>query len=174
MIDNWRKIANKVCGIVLSVTVLGLSGCGKPAVASTTTQEVVAEDVAYTQDIEAMDTVMSLTAYGPNGEAAVKLVIKKKTPTVKVATTSKTISYSKVKSAAQSFKIGGSVTGNGTITYKKTSGSSKITINAKTGAVTVKKGTAKGTYTIKVKVSAAASTNYAAASKTVTIKVVVK
>lgn len=75
MIDNWRKIANKVCGIVLSVTVLGLSGCGKPAVASTTTQEVVAEDVAYTQDIEAMDTVMSLTAYGPNGEAAVKAAI---------------------------------------------------------------------------------------------------
>ncbi|MBE5890693.1 MAG: hypothetical protein E7282_06945 [Lachnospiraceae bacterium] len=119
-------------------------------------------------------TVAATTNYNAATSAAVKLVIKKKTPTVKVATTSKTISYSKVKSAAQSFKIGGSVTGNGTITYKKTSGSSKITINAKTGAVTVKKGTAKGTYTIKVKVSAAASTNYAAASKTVTIKVVVK
>jgi len=45
---------------------------------------------------------------------------------------------------------------------------------SKTGKVTVKKGLKKGTYKVKIKVSAAAVTNYNAASATKTIKVVVK
>lgn len=53
-----------------------------------------------------------------------------------------------------------------TLTYK-------ITVS-KTGKVTVKKGLKKGTYKVKIKVSAAAVTNYNAASATKTIKVVVK
>ena len=40
--------------------------------------------------------------------------------------------------------------------------------------MTVKKGLKKGTYKVKIKVSAAAVTNYNAASATKTIKVVVK
>ena len=58
--------------------------------------------------------------------------------------------------------------------YKKLSGSAKLKVNAKTGKITVKKNTKKGTYKAKVKVTSAASTNYKAASKNVTVKIVVK
>ena len=60
------------------------------------------------------------------------------------------------------------------VTYAKVSGSSKLTINKTTGKITVKKKTKKGTYSIKVKATAAKSTNYKAATVTKTIKVRVK
>ncbi len=47
--------------------------------------------------------------------------------------------------------------------------------NAKTGKITVKKGTKKGTYRIKVEVMAAGNGNYLASkAKTVSVKVKVK
>ena len=42
------------------------------------------------------------------------------------------------------------------------------------GKVTVKKGLKKGTYKVKVKATKAANTNYKAASRTVTIKIIIK
>ena len=61
------------------------------------------------------------------------------------------------------------------LTYKKVSGSNRLAINKTTGKITVKKGTAKGSYKIKVKASAANnSKTYAAASKTFTVTVRVK
>ena len=42
------------------------------------------------------------------------------------------------------------------------------------GKLTVKKGLKKGSYPIKVKVTAAGNGNYKSAAKTVTVKVVVK
>ncbi|MBR3158788.1 MAG: BspA family leucine-rich repeat surface protein [Atopobiaceae bacterium] len=64
----------------------------------------------------------------------------------------------------------------GKVTYARVAkGSAKcLTIDKKTGKVTVKKGTKAGTYKIKVKVQAAGSKNYKAGSKTVICKVVVK
>ena len=61
----------------------------------------------------------------------------------------------------------------GTVTYKKTSGNSKITV-ASNGKITVKKGLAKGTYTIKVQVKAAGNSGYKAGTKTVSFKITVK
>ena len=61
----------------------------------------------------------------------------------------------------------------GAVTYKKASGNKKITV-AKNGKVTVKKGTKKGTYKIKVNVTAAGNKNYAKKTKTVTFTVKVK
>ena len=48
----------------------------------------------------------------------------------------------------------------GKVTYKKQSGNKKVTINKKTGKVTIKKGLKKGTYKIKVKVTAAGNSQY--------------
>ena len=63
----------------------------------------------------------------------------------------------------------------GAVTYKKAKGSKKITIDKKTGKVTVAKGAKKGTYTLKVKVKAAGNANYrASAWKTVKVKVKVE
>ena len=61
----------------------------------------------------------------------------------------------------------------GKLTYAKVSGSKKLTIT-KAGKVTVKKKTKKGTYKMRVKVTAAGNANYKAGSKTVTVKVKVK
>ena len=67
------------------------------------------------------------------------------------------------------------ITGNkGTLSFKKVSGSSKLTVNAKTGKVTVKKGTKKGTYTVKIRISAAGKGRYISTAKTVTCKIKVK
>ena len=50
----------------------------------------------------------------------------------------------------------------------------KIVINSKTGNITVKKGLKKGTYKVKVKVTAAGNTDYKKVTKTVTFKIKVK
>ena len=59
------------------------------------------------------------------------------------------------------------------VTYAKKSGDKNITV-AKSGKVTVKKGTKKGTYKIKVKVTAAGNKSYAKKTKTVTFTIKVQ
>lgn len=62
----------------------------------------------------------------------------------------------------------------GTVTYAKASGNKNITVDKKTGKITVKKGTPKGTYKVKIKVTAAGNNNYKSGSKTVTVTIKVK
>ena len=67
----------------------------------------------------------------------------------------------------------------GTVTYSKVSVSKKkfkkrFKVDPATGKITVKKKTKKGTYKVKVKVTAAGDANYNAASQIVTVKVKVK
>ena len=100
--------------------------------------------------------------------------VTKGTPTIKVKTTSKTLKAATVKKKAQVITPGVSANSKGELSYKKTSGSKNITVNAKTGKLTVKKGTKKGTYKVKVKIRAAAAGNYNAGSKTVTFSIKVK
>ena len=104
----------------------------------------------------------------------VKFTIKKATPVIAAKSASKTVSYTKLKKAKQTFKLSATATGKNKITFRKTSGSKNIAIS-KTGTVTVPAKTKKGTYTIKVKLTTKSSRNYnAAKAKTVTLKVVVK
>ena len=104
----------------------------------------------------------------------IKFTIKKSTPVITAKSASKTVSYTKLKKAKQTFKLSATATGKNKITFRKTSGSKNITIS-KTGTVTVPAKTKKGTYTIKVKLTTKSSRNYnAAKAKTVTLKVVVK
>lgn len=104
----------------------------------------------------------------------VKFTIKKAIPVITAKSASKTVSYTKLKKAKQTFKLSATATGKNKITFRKTSGSKNIAIS-KTGTVTVPAKTKKGTYTIKVKLTTKSSRNYnAAKAKTVTLKVVVK
>ena len=59
------------------------------------------------------------------------------------------------------------------LTFKKTSGNSKITV-AKAGKVTIKKGLKKGSYKVKIKVTSATTADYNGKTKTVTLTVKVK
>ena len=62
----------------------------------------------------------------------------------------------------------------GRLTFAKVSGSSALSINKKTGNVTVKKGTKRGTYVITIKLSAAGNKNYKSKTVTVKCKIIVK
>lgn len=103
-----------------------------------------------------------------------KPAVKQKNPTIRTKVSSKTFTVSLLKKKSHSFTLGASVNSKGKLSYKKTSGSSGISVNSKTGKITVKKGMKKGNYKIKVQIKAAAKGNYKAGTKTVTIIVKVK
>ena len=100
-------------------------------------------------------------------KAANPMTVKGKTAAVK---------YSAVKKKAQTVAAKNAFTvskAQGKVTYKKTGGNKNITVSS-AGKLTVKKGLKKGSYPVKVKVTAAGSGNYKSASKTVTTTVKVK
>ena len=84
---------------------------------------------------------------------------------ITVKTSSKTYTYTTVKTKAQTFSIGASAK---TALSYKSSNTKYVTVD-KNGKVTVKKGTPGGTYTVTV--TAAQNKNYNKASKTVVIKI---
>lgn len=89
-----------------------------------------------------------------------------------------TVKYKVLKKAKQKVPYTSVITftnkGQGTLIFKKKSGNKKIKIS-KAGMVTIKKKLRKGTYKIKVKVTAAGNSNYKSSStKTVTFKIKVK
>ena len=103
-------------------------------------------------------------------KAANPLSLKSKTTKVK---------YKKVKKKNLTYSIASLVkmkAGNDPKIYKKLKGNKKILIIATTGKVTIKKKLKKGTYKIKVQITALGNNNYepAANAKTVTFKIKVK
>ena len=119
------------------------------------------------------------TNHNSTAPEVVKVSIAKKAAAIKVKTTSKTFRLSKIKKKKQTFTIGASVSSKGKLSYKIVKFSNKkakkyLSINKKTGKITARKGAAKGTCKIKVKINAAATANYKSAAKTVTVKVKVK
>ena len=84
-----------------------------------------------------------------------------------------TYKVSKIKKKKQTFRIGAKVAGDGRITYKKISGSSKLTVS-KSGKVTVKKGTKKGTYRMNVLISVGETAEYEATDMMITVLVKIK
>lgn len=116
-------------------------------------------------------------ASSSNYNAATKTVtvkVTKATPVIKVKTTSATVKYANLKKKAQTAALGASVNSKGTLSYQKVSGSSVVTVNAKTGVLSVRKGAKKGTYKVTVRVKAAAKGNYNAGTKNVTVTIRVK
>ena len=108
------------------------------------------------------------------GEDDGPVVAKKKQP-MTVKPVLKKVSFKKLKKKAQVVKGALIVKHNkGKVSYKRISGSKKLTINKKTGRITVKKKTKKGTYKIRVKVTAAGNSLFKAGSKIVTVKIRVK
>ena len=115
--------------------------------------------------------------------AAEKAKKNKKANTLTVKGKTVTIKYSKLKKKKQTVARGKLIAvskAQGKVTYKKVSVGSKainkkygkkITINARTGKVTVAKGLKKGTYKVKTKVTAAGNNKYKALTKNVTFTI---
>jgi len=114
---------------------------------------------------------------GTSAKATYK--ITKAANTMDVAAKTAMVKYSKKKAstvkAAKAYNFKKAAVGK--VTYKRIAkGSSKNLpkVNAKNGAITVKKGAKKGTYKVKVKITAKGNANYKSSTKTVTVKVKVK
>lgn len=113
------------------------------------------------------------------GTAKTIFTINKASNTLTVKGKTAKVKYYKLRQKKQVLSAKSVMTvskAKGTVTYKKSSGNKNITINKKTGKVTIKKrGLKRGkTYSVKVKVYAAGNTSYKSISKTVTIKIKVK
>lgn len=94
--------------------------------------------------------------------------------TMAVKGLTKKVKKSKVRKAAQKVKAIRVRNAKGALTYQKISGSKKLSVNKRTGKITIKKKTKKGTYTMKVKVTAAGTGDYYAKAKTVKVTIKVK
>lgn len=110
-------------------------------------------------------------------EETPKVTLKENTLNVKGLTA--TVKYKKIKNKAKTLGVTKVINfinkGQGTITYAKSSGNKKITVNKKTGKITIKKGLKKGTYKVKVKVQALGNNLYKKSKvKTVTVRIRVK
>jgi len=118
---------------------------------------------------DGIENASAVSRKGANAKAANPLQIKGKKVTVK---------YSKLKNKAQKIKIKKAIKfinkGVGRKTYIKIKGNSKIQINRKTGKITIKKGLEKGTYKVKIMVTAQGNNSYKAGYKTVTCKIKVR
>ena len=102
---------------------------------------------------------------------------KKKANTLTVKAKKPVVKYKNLKKKKQTIARKNAITvskAKGKVTYKKASGNKKITVNKKTGKITVKKGLKKGTYKVKIKVTAAGNSTYKAKSKTFAVAIKVK
>ncbi|MBR6472259.1 MAG: hypothetical protein IKS99_00820, partial [Firmicutes bacterium] len=133
--------------------------------------------VEYSNNINAGTATakVTMTSKWYKGTKTLTFKINKAKNSIEVKGLTGTVKYSKTK--ARTLKVSSVLKytkkPKGTITYTKTSGKKEITIAGKNGKVTVKKGLKKGTYTVKVKITAK-SKNYKTVTKTVSFKVKVK
>ena len=97
---------------------------------------------------------------------------KAKPNPLKVTTNKKTVKAKKLKKGKLTVKALTIKNAAGELSFKKLGGSKKLGVT-KTGKITIKKGTKKGTYVIKIKITAKGNSRYKPKTirKTVTIKV---
>ena len=129
----------------------------------TTTYTAVFKNPAFAAQTKAVDNLPKLSKKAnPMTVKAVEITVKAKSLNRKA----QTVKPIKVRNT------------KGTVTYKVVGGNAKakraLRLDQKTGKITVKKKTKKGIYTIKVKVTAAGTSVYKNASKTVKVTVKVK
>ena len=180
-----KTITFKVAGIDLSKASVSVKGATYTGKAITPEPTVKLGDatlakgtdytVAYKNNKNAGTATVTITGKGHYaGTASKTFAIAKASGalTVKAALATQKATYGKkvTVAAAKAFKVSANTSG-GKVTYAKTSGNAKIAVS-KAGKVTVAKGLAAGTYTVKVKATAAATANYkAATSKVFSFKV---
>lgn len=155
----------------------------KPAVSVTDSKgNVVKNDnytVTYSNNTDAGTAAVTVNFKGDYYTGSKKLTfkinkaknpvkIKGKTVNIKAATIKK---KNYTFAAKKALNISNA---KGKLSYKKSGGNKNITINKKTGKITVKKGLKKGNYKVKVKVNVAGNKNYNKITKTVQFIIKIK
>lgn len=128
---------------------------------------LINDDEATAKDVKVGLLALNKAFLNLEPKSANTLTVKAKTVTLKKKALKKKKATVK---AAKAMTVAKPV---GTVTYKKVAGSNKVSV-AKNGKLTVKKKTKKGTYSVKIRVSASGSDTVLAASKVVTVKIKVK
>ena len=156
----------------------------KPEVTMGTIKLVAGQDysVAYTDNVSAGTAIVTIKGKGNFTDSTFKsFKINKATQKIKAQNAAKKLKAGKTGKLAQTKTINlkklAKVSAKTEVRYKKASkaGGKKISVDTLTGKVAVQRGLAKGTYKVKVKLSARADANYKAAkTKTITLKIVVK
>ncbi len=156
----------------------------KPAVYTTASYKTLSTAIAKAKQILADDTSTAQQLRDARTQLlkARQALKKKSANTLKVKGKNVKLKAKKLKKKAQTVKRAKAVTVSkprGTVKYTLSSVSKAkfkkyFKVNAKTGKITVKKGLKKGTYTVKLKVSAAGNGNYLPAAKTAKVIVKVK
>lgn len=136
-------------------------------------------DVSYENNIDAGKGTAVITGKGSfTGSGRKEFKIKKAKNKITVSPTKKTLKYAKLEKKNQTFKLTIKVLGKAKKTVKIKSVPKKVkqyfSINKATGKITVKKGIPKGTYKIKIQVTAAATKNYLKTTKIQQIKITIK
>ncbi len=131
---------------------------------------------AGTYDVKVRVTAAGSPNYRSGSKTvSYKVVVNKAANPMTLTPATRTASYSTLRTKSVTVTKPLTVSGSiGTKTYARAQNSNYFTVDKATGRVTIKKGTPKGTYTLKVKVTAAGGPNYEAGSKTVTGKITVK
>lgn len=135
--------------------------------------------VTYTNNRNAGEATATVTYKGDNYKGSSKLsfkIIKAKNSLSKV-TSAKVLKFNNLKKRNQTFKISAEAGDKAKLTFKLASvpGKAKKYIKVrKAGSVIVKKGLKKGSYAIKVRITAQATENYLKTTMTKTIKLRVK
>lgn len=161
------------------------SGAGALTYKSLSAKVATVSETGVVRGVAAGTAKVTVSCAGDdNHEAASKTVtitVSRASSTLKASAKKKSVTASLAKVAKANLKLAPnlavSVAKGQQVTYASASTkavASKFKVNAKNGRVTVAKGTKKGTYTVKVKVTAKQSAVYKAATKTVSYKVVVK
>lgn len=120
------------------------------------------------------ETAGSNTITKVSADAESQLATSKATNPILVRANKTTIKYTALKKSNQTLATTTVATirnKKGTLSYKKNSGNKNITVNTKTGKITVAKGLSKGTYKIKYKITVSGNKYYKKANKTLTISI---
>lgn len=107
-------------------------------------------------------------------EKAKAALVEKSDNPMKVTVRNKIVRRKSVKKSKKTVKAITVENAAGTVTFKKIKGNTKFKVNSKTGKITLKKAPKKGTYRIKIRVTAAGDDNHKAMAKTVTVRIKVK
>lgn len=179
---RWKKKGISLAGA--SVTLKSQKFTGKelkPSATVTCNGKTLTAGKDYTLSYKnnvnvgtAQVTVTGTGAYEGSASATFKIV--KAANPMKVKVSKKSVKSAKVQQKACKVAPLKVSKAKGKVKYARVAKgtSACLTVNKKNGKVTVAKGTAKGTYTIRIKITAAGNANYKAKAKTVTCKVVVK
>ena len=154
---------------------------GKPIIAKPREKSLVTTDlvegkdymVKYKNNVNAGKATVSVVGIGNyTGSVSDTYTIKKAAPNITAKLTKKNVKRATVKKKAQTLSMGAKSSSGGKLSYKVRKGHKKIKF--KNGKATLAKGTGKGTYSIKVRVTSAAKGNYKKASKDFTLTFKVK